>query len=101
MNILLILAALLLSAALIFFIRKEKKLSARAEKLQAEIEACLRGEGTIPASVADDAFALLENSAAELAARLHAARERLRREGEHTENLIADLSHQLKTPHNY
>jgi len=98
MNILLILAALLLSAALIFFIRKERKLSARAEKLQAEIEACLRGEGTIPASVADDAFARLENSAAELAARLHASRECLRREGEHTENLIADLSHQLKTP---
>ena len=98
MNILLILAALLLSAALIFFIRKEKKLSARAEKLQAEIEACLRGEGTIPVSVSDDAFARLENSAAELAARLHAAKERLRREGEHTENLIADLSHQLKTP---
>lgn len=91
-------AALLGLAALIFaalyFIQRK-----RIECLTARIEDFLvTGKNALEYSVREDSIAPIHNAAAELENRILLSKEQVRDELKRTSTLIADISHQLKTP---
>ena len=91
-------AALLGLAAVIFaalyFIQKK-----RIEQLAARIEDFLvTGKNALEYSVREDSIAPIHNAAAELENRILLSHEQVRDELKRTSTLIADISHQLKTP---
>lgn len=71
----------------------------RRKKLTKQIEAFLSGEEkALPVSVREDAEAPLHNAVAELENMLLVTREAQNQECRRTGDLMADISHQLKTP---
>ncbi|NLO85959.1 MAG: HAMP domain-containing histidine kinase [Clostridiales bacterium] len=75
---------------------RHKRESAR---LSDEINQFLNGEIQMPRfSVNDNAFAQFENAVVEIETRLRQSEENEREEGRRTAQLVADVSHQLKTP---
>ena len=90
-------AALGLAAAIfaaLYFIQKK-----RIERLTARIEDFLvTGKNPLEYSVREDSIAPIHNAAAELENRILLSREQVRDELRRTSALIADISHQLKTP---
>lgn len=71
----------------------------RIRRLTGQMEDFLAGRcEKLAFSVREDVLAPLHNAAAELQERLMIARERERGEGERVRALMADISHQLKTP---
>ena len=68
-------------------------------RLSEQLERFLSGETQTPAfSVRDNRFALFENAVIELETSLLQSRENEREESRRTAQLLADVSHQLKTP---
>lgn len=84
--------ALALGLALFFERRAIRRLSRGIEDFLVD------GGETLPFSVRENALAPLHNAAAELENQLCLAREKRREELRRTAGLIADISHQLKTP---
>ena len=74
---------------------QKKRLSTLAEQM----EDYLTGSGKpLNFSLKEDAVAPLENAAAEMENRIEVEKERYRQEARRTSDLIANISHQLKTP---
>jgi len=98
MERLILLAAVLGVAAAVFavlyFIQKK-----RIERLTARIEEFLvTGKDVLEYSVMEDGIAPIHNAAAELENRILLSKEQVKDELKRTSTLIADISHQLKTP---
>lgn len=71
----------------------------RISRLAAAMEDFLVNRGApLEFSVREDRFSALHNACAETENSLLLSRERLAEENRRTENLVADISHQLKTP---
>lgn len=86
-------AALVICLVLLW---RHKQESAR---LSDEVNQFLNGEIKVPRfSVNDNAFAQFENAVVEIETRLRQSEENEREEGRRTAQLVADVSHQLKTP---
>ena len=80
--------------AALYFIQKR-----RIERLAARIEDFLvTGKNALEYSVREDSIAPVHNAAAELENRILLSKEQVRDELKRTSTLIADISHQLKTP---
>lgn len=90
-------AALGIAAAVfaaLYFIQKK-----RMERLTARIEEFLvTGKNELEYSVREDSVAPIHNAAAELENRILLSKEQVKDELKRTSALIADISHQLKTP---
>lgn len=83
-------------AATLALLWRHKKESAR---LSDEIFQFINGEIRLPRfSLNDSAFAQFENAVVELETRLRQSEENERIESQRTADLVADVSHQLKTP---
>lgn len=91
-----LLALCILRAAVL--LRKRAKRKADLAKLHEEISAFLAGGRKPDFSVEDEEFAFLRNDMADLAAELELARDHKRASAQQSAALIADISHQLKTP---
>lgn len=88
-----LLAALLFCLVLLWRHKRE------SSRLSDEINRFLSGEIQMPKfSVNDNAFAQFENAVVEIETRLRQSEENEREEGRRTAQLVADVSHQLKTP---
>lgn len=73
--------------------------SRRLRRLSRAMERYLAGEGApVDLSLREDAVAPVENAAAELCRRVEVLDERLGQERERARRLMANISHQLKTP---
>ena len=80
--------------AALYFIQKR-----RIERLAARTEDFLvTGKNALEYSVREDSIAPVHNAAAELENRILLSKEQVRDELKRTSTLIADISHQLKTP---
>ncbi len=92
--------ALLLCAigAAVWFFRRERARKERLDRLHREAEAFLHGGKTPDFSVEDEELAFLRNDIADLAQEIVLARDFKRAQAEQTARIIADISHQLKTP---
>ena len=71
----------------------------RLKKLAEQMENALTGQGgKLSISLKEDTIAQVENAAAEMQNRIEKAEENFRLEARRTNNLTADIYHQLKTP---
>lgn len=91
------LLAACIAAAIVLHRRKTRR-HERLAKLHAEIAAYLAGGPKPDFSVEDEEIAFLRNDIADLAAELDLARDHQRASAQQSADLIADISHQLKTP---
>ncbi len=92
----------LFAAALIgswaWFLVKERRMKKRVSALQAALRAFARGEGRVPVGLEDDLLAPLQKDIAGLAEEVVLAAENRREHEGQVARLMADISHQLKTP---
>ncbi|MGI6315596.1 MAG: sensor histidine kinase [Christensenellales bacterium] len=92
-----VLAAALTGVSLLMIFR-QKKLEKQVNALCSALAIFSREGDTLDYSVAEDILAPLQNGLAELTDEIHRSREQLQQHRERTVSLIADISHQLKTP---
>lgn len=99
MNAALIMMLIALTAALAICIMRLILLDKACLRLSEQLNRFLNGEVQTPEfSVRDNRFALFENSVVELENSLLQSRENEREESRRTAQLLADVSHQFKTP---
>ncbi len=95
LTIALVMVSVALLALVTLFLRQRR----RIKKLAEQAEDFLVGHGkALEFSVREDSLAPLHNAVAELQNRLLLAKERQAEECRRTSDLMADISHQLKTP---
>lgn len=85
----------LASTALLVLLLKERK---KAARLAESVEAFMENGSGIAYSMAEDAFAQLQNQVSDLSNMLVLERSRSQTESKKNSEFIADISHQLKTP---
>lgn len=85
-------------AAAVVLLRRKKRRRERLWRLHEEIQGYLEGGKAPEFSVEDEELAVLRNDVADLAAELEQARDHQRAAAQQSAGLIADISHQLKTP---
>ena len=92
------LLAAALAASWAWFLRRRRALRRRIVVLHAQARAFLNGEGNIAVDVADDELSPLHRDCSDLADEVLVAAENRREQERQTARLVADISHQLKTP---
>ena len=90
-----VILALALIALLIVHLRQRRRIGDLAEQMESFL---VSGSDPLKFSVQEDALAPLQNAAAELENQVLLARDQKKNERRATQNLTADISHQLKTP---
>ena len=90
-----VILALALIALLIVHLRQRRRVGDLAEQMESFL---VSGSDPLKFSVQEDALAPLQNAAAELENQVLLARDQKKNERRATQNLTADISHQLKTP---
>lgn len=90
-----VLLAIALIALLIVHLRQRRRIGDLAEQMESFL---VSGSNPLKFSVQEDALAPLQNATAELENQVLLARDQKKNERRATQNLTADISHQLKTP---